>query len=233
MKLKENDVLLCSVEKIEGTTVFLRLESGEKGTMILSEVAAGRIRNLREYVFPGKKIVCKVLKIAPEHIELSFRRVTAKEKEHVLDKYKKESALRNVFKTAGENAEKLLAQIKEEYDLNGFLDEARENPSILEKFVKKEKAQQISKMIAEKGEKKKIIVKKFVLRSVASDGAERIKNILKLKEGEIHYLGSGFFSLSISGVDFKEMNSRMNEILKEIEKRAKEKGAFFELRKDK
>jgi len=66
--LKEGDNVLCTVEKIVGTTVFVKIEdNGGGGSIIVSEIAPGRIRNLRDYVVPNKKIVCKVLRMEREH----------------------------------------------------------------------------------------------------------------------------------------------------------------------
>ncbi len=76
MELTEGSLVLCTVKKIEKTNIFLDIDGYGEGSMVLSEVAAGRIRNLREYVFPNKKIVCKILNIDKGHIELSLRRVT-------------------------------------------------------------------------------------------------------------------------------------------------------------
>ena len=60
MEFEEGDVVLCTVEKIEGTVVFVNIDGTNKqGTIITSEVAPGRIRNIREYVVPKKKIVSK------------------------------------------------------------------------------------------------------------------------------------------------------------------------------
>ena len=63
MDLKENDLVMCSVKSIEGTTVFVEIEGNGQGNIAMSEVAAGRIRNLREHISINKKIVCKVLKM--------------------------------------------------------------------------------------------------------------------------------------------------------------------------
>ena len=93
IELKEDDIILCIVKRIEGTTVFLDIEDNGnliQGTMIFSEVSPGRIRNIREYVVPNKKVVCKILRIRDGHPELSLRRVTAKEREFILEIYKKE-----------------------------------------------------------------------------------------------------------------------------------------------
>src|SRR3989344_2093318 len=80
-KLEEGNLVLCSVTKIIGTTVFIHLdEYNIDGTLSFPEVAPGRIRNIRDYAFPGKKIVCKVLKIHPQSVEVSLRRVKVNEK---------------------------------------------------------------------------------------------------------------------------------------------------------
>jgi translation initiation factor 2 subunit 1 len=62
MNFEEGQVVLATVEKIVGTAVFVKIKSGGEGTITFSEIAPGRIRNLREYVSVGKTIVAKVLK---------------------------------------------------------------------------------------------------------------------------------------------------------------------------
>ena len=78
MELEEGDVVLCTVERIVGTIVFVRIKGDGEGSITMSEIAPGRIRNLRDYVVPKKKIVCKVLRISPNrNTDLSLRRVTS------------------------------------------------------------------------------------------------------------------------------------------------------------
>ncbi|MDO8735105.1 MAG: 3'-5' exonuclease [Elusimicrobiota bacterium] len=84
-ELKEGDVVLCTVEKIVGTTVFVKIEDNGQGSIIVSEIAPGRIRNLRDYVVPNKKIVCKILRIGKDYANLSLRRVVENERKEVLD----------------------------------------------------------------------------------------------------------------------------------------------------
>ena len=117
MDLKEDDIVLCKVKNIEGTAVFLEIEGADiEGHMVLSEVAAGRIRNLRQYVSPGRLIVCKVLRINPDHVELSLRRVTTRERDVALDLYKKEKAFRSVLKFVGEDADRVITKIKLDFN---------------------------------------------------------------------------------------------------------------------
>jgi translation initiation factor 2 alpha subunit (eIF-2alpha) len=83
MVLETGDVVLCTVDRIVGTTVFVHIEGNGEGSIILSEIAPGRIRNIRDYVVPKKKIICKVLRISGDRIELSLRRVTLKEQKDI------------------------------------------------------------------------------------------------------------------------------------------------------
>jgi translation initiation factor 2 alpha subunit (eIF-2alpha) len=99
MEIEEDSLLLGTVERIEGTTVFVKLENGQRGTITTSEIAAGRIKNMREYVAPNKIIVCKVLRILKDHIDLSLRRVSAKEKKEFLEKHRKEKDIEIALKS--------------------------------------------------------------------------------------------------------------------------------------
>ena len=72
MELEVGDIVLCTVERIEKTIVFVKIEGVGRdlhGSIIMSEVAPGRIRNIRNYVVPKKKIVCKVLRVSGERID--------------------------------------------------------------------------------------------------------------------------------------------------------------------
>jgi translation initiation factor 2 alpha subunit (eIF-2alpha) len=57
MELEVGDVVLCTVDRTAGTVVFVKIDGYGEGSIITSEIAPGRIRNLREYVVPKKKIV--------------------------------------------------------------------------------------------------------------------------------------------------------------------------------
>src|SRR4030042_1348754 len=125
--MEEGDIVLCTVDRIAGTVVFVKIEGEEKeGSIILSEIAPGRIRNLREYVIPKKKIVCKVLKISGGTISLSLRRVTMKERKEVMDEYKQEKSYMSILKSVlKEKSNEVIEQITKEGKLYDFFEEAR------------------------------------------------------------------------------------------------------------
>ncbi|MDP3881464.1 MAG: hypothetical protein Q8Q31_01145 [Nanoarchaeota archaeon] len=233
MEIKEDDLVMCTVKRVEGTTIFLDVEGNGEGSMVLSEVAAGRIRNLREYVAPNKKVVCKVLKIMNGHIQLSLRRVTTKEKEEIKERYTKERTMVSLLKAVFPNYEEILAKIKSREELWRLYDESREDPNILEKYLSKEEAKKVAGLLLEKKEKEKESKKIFTLKSFSDQGLEDLKEILNVPgEMEIHYLGSSQFSITSKGKEFKEVNTKIDEVLNNMGKKAKEKKAFFEIKED-
>ncbi len=229
LDLIEGQFVLCTVKKIEKTNIFLDIEGFGEGSMVLSEVAAGRIRNLREYVFPNKKIVCKVLSISKDHVELSLRRVTAKEREEVLEKHKKERSLTSMLKNVVANPEEIVKKIKKEEDFILFLEEAKDNPETLKKYFTKEQIEKLISILKEKVEKKKEVKKIFKLSSNSKEGINEIKYILDIPDVDIRYLGSSKFSLLLKEKDFKEANKKIAAVIEELKSRSKQKHAVFEI----
>lgn len=98
--LEERQLVLCTVRDVVGTTVFVRIDNTPyEGTITFSEIAPGRIRNIREYVMPNKKIVCQVLSIKENTIHLSLRRVRQNERKELLEKLDKENSYKAIIKT--------------------------------------------------------------------------------------------------------------------------------------
>jgi translation initiation factor 2 alpha subunit (eIF-2alpha) len=230
MELKVDDLVMCTVKSIEGTTVFVNIEEDGQGSISMSEVAAGRIRNLREHVSVNKKIVCKVLNITNDDVQLSLRRVTTKEKENILERYQKEKTAISQLKTISKNPEKIIEKIREKDKLWSFFDNARENPALLEKIMSKEEAQSLAKILLEKKESEKKAKKNIIVQSSGEAGIREIKEVLDVPEIEIKYLGSSQFAVVGKAKDFKEANIKVSAAIEQIEKRAKEKKITFELK---
>jgi translation initiation factor 2 alpha subunit (eIF-2alpha) len=230
MENQEGDIVLCIVEKIAGTTVFVKIDNGEEGTINFSEIAPGRIRNIRDYVSPGRRIVCKILRVDNNGTpNLSLRRVTSKEKKEVMDNYDKErTALSIIKKIGGEKSEIIIQKItKETNSLYGFLQKYKRDKKKLQEFFSEEQTENIMKILNEKKEKFKEIKKEFCLKCKKEDGIERIKRILSSAEKDINYIGAGKFRVSKKASDFKQAEKEIEKILMDIkEKSSKEKCEF-------
>ncbi len=233
MELEVGDIVLCTVDRIVGTVVFVKIDGNGEGRIITSEIAPGRIRNLREYVVPKKKIVCKVLRVTSnENIDLSLRRVTQKEKKEILEQYKQEKSYKSVLKSIlGEKAKEIIKEIEKEQKLFDFLQEAKENSKKLEKIVSKENSKKILDII--KNQKKKIAVIKREIKiiSLKPNGLILIKKLLgNLKEAEVKYISAGKYSIKIQGEDIKTIDNKLKEILKDLEKKAKKSDLEFSVK---
>src|SRR3989339_329920 len=99
MELETGDNIMCTVDRIVGTIVFVKIDGTNKeGSITFSEISPGRIRNIRDFVTPKKKIICKVLKLSGDHIGLSLRRVTPKEQKEIREQYQQEQSYKNILK---------------------------------------------------------------------------------------------------------------------------------------
>jgi len=232
-KIEEGDLVLCTVKRIVGTTVFVNIEENEKeATIITSEIAPGRIRNLRDYVVPGKKIICKILNIDKTgNVHLSLRRVTEKEKKQVQEIHQKERNALSILKTVNmQEAEKTAEKIKKKFYLYDFLQNAKQNPKILEQYFPKPEAEKILKILRERKEKQIEIKKQFSLSTSKSNGITIIKKILSPYKDKIIYLAAGKFTVKIKADDYKKANQELQKILKQIEQDAEKQNLEFQMK---
>lgn len=229
---QDGDIILCTVERIDNTTVFVRLETGEQGTIITSEIAPGRIRNLRDYISPGRKIVCKVLRADSENIYLSLRRVTPKEKKEVLERHEKERNSLGILRSVlGDKALEVAEKIKKANpSISEFLNNCKSSPKELESVMPKTEADKICKILLEKKEKLVEVKREFRLSSKKPDGITQTKQVLEFCKGhcDLSYVSAGKFVMKIKSSDYKKANQEILQALEKIEKSAKERKLDFE-----
>ncbi len=231
MELEIGDIVLCTVDRIAGTIVFVHIEGNGEGSIVVSEIAPGRIRNLRDYVVPKKKIVCKVLRISGKNIDLSLRRVTLKDKKEILEKAKQEKGYESILKSVlKEKAHKIIQEITNEDNLFSFLEEAKENSKELEALVGKNDTKKILEILKTQKPKRAIVKKEFSLTTTEPDGLEKIKNILgQAKDVDMKYISAGKYSIKTESENAKEADNKLKEILSNIEKQSKQKNISFSI----
>lgn len=236
MEYKEGDLVLCTVDKVENTICFVHLPNRTKGTIISSEIAPGRIKFMRAYVVPNKKIVCKILRISGDRIDLSLRRVNTKEKKEVMQEYKQELANKSALKQIlGEEYKQIKEKILSDYpDLLTFIRESKESPELLKKHIPQKHIEQIKKTTQKK---KKLVELKYTvtIKCLSDDGVNKIKEIFNLNNNnlKVTYISAGNFSLKLTANDFKEGKRDIQTILEEIEKKSKESNCELEYKEEK
>jgi len=226
---EDSDLVLCTVTSVQFHSVFVDLDEYGKGGMIhISEVAPGRIRNIRDFVKEGKKVVCKVLKINKEkgYIDLSLRRVNESEKRRKIDDIKREQNAEKIVEIAagkiGIKTEQLYKEISDKISknftsLHSFFEEASKNEKILEGLeLDKKHLKIIDETIKQRIKPSEVEIKgRLKIATFAPNGAELVKESLKKAEDSVKgkvsitYLGSGLYRFMIKAPDYKEAEKLM------------------------
>lgn len=115
------DLVIATVVRITDYGAYVRLdEYNKEGLLHVSEVASRWVRNIRDYVREGQKVVLKVLRVQANkgQVDLSRRRVTKREKKEKLLFWKKDRKAESLLRTA---SEKLNISFEEAYERAGVL----------------------------------------------------------------------------------------------------------------
>ena len=140
------DLVIATVQSVADYGAYAKLDEYDKqGLLHVSEISSSWIRNIRDFVREGQKLVLKVLKVDVEkrHIDLSLRRVTKREKIEKMMAWKKERKAETLVRSVADKMslspeqvyEKAGTAIEKEYGLyEGFERAVKEGPEILTKI---------------------------------------------------------------------------------------------------
>ena len=228
------EVVICTVKKVLPHAVFVDLDEYGKEAMIhISEVAPGRIRNIRDYVREGKKVICKILSLdkSKGYIDLSLRRVTHTQRLAKNNQYKQEQRAEKIL----EDAAKLLkSNLKEIYEEAGnkiiekygsltdcFNEIVNMNFDLKQLGIEKNIAEKINNIVKEKIKPPEVTISGTLkLESDASDGIDVIKKVLnQIKRDEnikVNYLSAPNYRLVIKSNDYKTAESLMKNITSNV-----------------
>ena len=108
---EEGELVICTIGKVHFHTVFVKLDEYDKqGVIHISEISPGRIRNIRDYVKEGKKVICKILRVDKEkgHVDLSLRRVTDMQRKAKNNEIKQEQLAEKIVEQVAKKLKKNL-----------------------------------------------------------------------------------------------------------------------------
>jgi translation initiation factor 2 subunit 1 len=244
---EEGEIVLCTVTKINPNSVFVHLNDFNKSGLIhISEIAPGRIRNIREYVAENKVIVCYVLSVNKErgHIDLSLRRVSESARRNKLAEIKQELIAEKIVELVAKQTKKdvktvyseISKPVFEKYPMlhYAFLDVSQDKISISDLNIPKEYQSSLDEQIRKRFRPEKVIVGGILkLQTFAPNGIGVIKNLLKeiekIKNAEVRYLGAGSYRVKIDTEDAKSdekaLDKKIEEVLASIRKQNGE-GSF-------
>lgn len=226
---EENELVLCTVTAIHYHSVFVKLDEYDKQGMVhISEISPGRIRNIRDYVKEGKKIVCKVLRVNMEkgHIDLSLRRVNENQRKQKASEIKQEQLAENIIEFVAKQMKKskeelyneLSGIILKKYDsiYAAFEDAASGRASLEEMGVRPETAKQLTEVVSQRIKPSEIeIGGTFSIESYEPNGVEIIKEAVKKAgdKAEIRYKGAGTYSVRVKSLEYKDAEKDLKKFV--------------------
>lgn len=250
---EEGELVLCTVKKIVFHSVFVSLDEFQniEGMIHISEVSPGRIRNLRDFVKEGKRIICKVLRTNEERkqVDLSLRRVSVSMRKKKNTEYKQEQKAEKILeivayklKTNLEDIYKKFGfQIIEEYEsLNtAFQDYIQGNADLKKLKIPAEELKVLIETIEEKIKPEKVTKDAIlILKSEAPNGIDIVKSSLKKGlevakkqnyDANFTYLSAPKYKLVLSASDYKTAEKALEEVTSAAIKYIHEKGGEGEV----
>lgn len=250
---EEGEFVMCTVKKIFPHSVFVDLDEYEhmEAMIHISEISPGRIRNIRDFVREGRKLVCKVLRINREknQIDLSLRRVPLSVKNQKNEDYKQEQKAEKLLELIGQKTKATVEEMYKEFgkeiidkygSFNGFFNEfITGNITLEEAKIPKKYQKALEETIKEKIKPTKVKVEAILsLTSESSDGIEVIKKALKEAdktakekkyELEISYIGAPRYRLVLTTTDYKTGEKAIQEMTNKAITHIKKEGGQGEL----
>jgi len=223
------ELVLCTVKKISLHSVFVSLDEylNVEGMIHISEIAPGRIRNLRDYVKEGKRIVCKVLYINPAtgNIDLSLRRVGTSFMVQKINEEKQEEKSEKLLESVGTELKLSLAEMYKQVgemaimnygSLHNFFQEivASGKEIIDELKIPGNLSKRLYEVVKEKIKPVEFTAEGTLkLVSYDSNGVDIVKEALKTIDnagGKVTYLGAPKYKVEFTSFDKKEASKKLS-----------------------
>ena len=225
---EEGEMVKCTVTSVQSHSVFALIDEYKITGMIhISEVAPGRIRNIRDYVVEGRSIICKVLRVNSErgHVDLSLRRVSESQRRNKINEIKKEKLAEKLVEVVAGNIgveskvlySQISTKVHEHFYLlfECFTEIVRGTFPISGLKLPKNVSDELKKVVLDRLKPEIIISRgKLKLTSYAPDGVEVVRVALKkaIHAGaETRYMGGGSYSLSCTASNHKAAESALNK----------------------
>lgn len=254
---EEDEIVICTIKKILPNCVFVLLDEYEnkEGLIHISEISPGRIRNIRDFVKEGKKIVCKVLRIdqVKSHIDLSLRRVNQAQRINKNSEYKQEQKAEKILELVAQELKKDLPfmykeagnKIIEKYgSLTAcFQDVVKDKEILKELKITPNITKSLTEIILKRIKPKEVEINStLLLSSNKPNGIEIIKETLKnihdlsIKKQyqlKIQYISAPKYRITIKAPDYKTAEKEINELTEVALKNIQGQGHGEFIRNDK
>jgi translation initiation factor 2 subunit 1 len=223
----EGELVVAVVREVKQNGAYVDIDEydGIEGFIFIGEIASGWVKNIRAFVRPGQRLICKVLRTRKDNksLELSLKSVSEERKRDRLAQWKNEERAKQLLKVLAEQvgwSEDELAETQMELTesyatLYGAFEEAAKTPESLEEvgfegdwiaaFIEIAVKNIIPDTVEIRG--------RFVLNVDQAEGIEVIREALLAaenisdEESELivtcHYDGAPSYRIDLKAPDFK------------------------------
>ncbi|MBJ63774.1 MAG: translation initiation factor IF-2 subunit alpha [Euryarchaeota archaeon] len=223
----EGELVVAVVREVKQNGAYVELDEydGIDGFIFIGEIASGWVKNIRAFVRPGQRLICKVLRTRNDNksLELSLKSVSEERKRDRLAEWKNEERAKQLLNVLAEQVgwskqehAEYQADLTESFlTLYGAFEEAAKTPESLteigyegdwiEAFIEMAVKNIIPDTVEIRG--------KFILKVNQSDGIEVIRNALIAAENisdneseltvTCHYDGAPSYRIDLKAPDFK------------------------------
>jgi translation initiation factor 2 subunit 1 len=253
---ESGDLVIATVENVTDYGAYVKLDEYDKrGLLHVSEISSSWIRNIRDFVREGQKVVLKVLRVDPEkgHIDLSLRRVTKREKIEKVMSWKKERKAEALIRSVAEKTrlpveeiyEKAGTPMENEYGLyEGFEKAVKEGIEFLTKMGVPE---DIGKVIVEVGQERihvpMVKVKGTIeLRCMKPNGVKIIKEAFaNAKKAEksgntklrFYVIAAPKYGVEVLAEDYKRAEDTLQKVAQNVVSNVTKAGGLGTFRREK
>ncbi|MBC7120449.1 MAG: translation initiation factor IF-2 subunit alpha [Candidatus Methanosuratus sp.] len=246
------EYIIATAVRLQEHGVYVSLdEYGKNGYIPIGEIASTWVKNIKDFVKEGQKLVLKVIRIDEKkgHIDLSLRKVTEREKKEKLIQWKKSKKAEKILEMT---AKKLGVELQEAVRLIGIPleDKFGDLYSALEQLVQRGPKSLLDAGITEEwanalynAAKDHIeapmvqITGEVKLTTYRPEGIEDIKSALtegikaidpKVAKVEMYTLGAPRYRIEVSAKDYRIAEEQMKSAVDAIVTRFKKSGGAAE-----
>ncbi|HHO57526.1 MAG TPA: translation initiation factor IF-2 subunit alpha [Thermoplasmatales archaeon] len=230
---EKGELVVCTVKKAKGFGAFVELDEypDKRGFIHIKEVASGWVKNIRDYVREGQRIVCKVMDIDPSkgYVDLSLKRVNEHQRREKIQQWKNEQKAKKLFEMLAEKIGKGEKECYEEFGYElinkfGSLYDAFEEVVRDEKALEKEGFQgewieEFINIAKENIPIPNVEIEGYVeMMCPGPRGIEHIRKALKMMEGKkgevevtVKYISAPLYRVEAVAPDYKSAEKVLKE----------------------
>ncbi len=218
------ELIIGTVDSIFNQGAFITLDEygNKKGMLHLTEISPKWVRNIRDYVREGQKVVLLVLKVNPGrgHIDLSLRRVADSQRKEKLQEVKQKQRSEKLIDLLGEEItltesdKKLIkSEILSKFEsLYAFLESVAADESVIDMIkLKSEWKPAFLELIKNNIVAPLVSITGYLeLKTYAEDGLDHLKESLKIMKNQdpekrilVSYVSAPLYRITVTAEHYK------------------------------